>query len=62
LRAQRRSPPNAQGERVIVAAADPLNLIGIIVPGDRIPAISGRSVTFRDGMWEPDEALLAAAY
>jgi ATP-dependent Lhr-like helicase len=62
LRAQRRLPPNAQGERVIVAAADPLNLIGIIVPGDRIPAISGRSVTFRDGMWEPDEALLAAAY
>ena len=37
------------GETVTISAADPLNLIGIIVPGDRLPAISGRFVTFCDG-------------
>jgi hypothetical protein len=26
-----------------------LNLVGILLPGDRVPAISGRTVTFRDG-------------
>ena len=46
----------------MIAAADPLNLVGIVVPGDRIPAISGRSVTFRDGMWDAEEALMAAGY
>ena len=49
LRANRKMPPT--GERLTIAAADPLNLVGIIVPGERIPAISGRSVTFRDGVW-----------
>jgi ATP-dependent Lhr-like helicase len=49
LRANRKMPPTA--ERLTIAAADPLNLVGIIVPGERIPAISGRSVTFRDGAW-----------
>jgi ATP-dependent Lhr-like helicase len=62
LREQRKSPSGAQGDRVIISAADPLNLVGIIVPGDRIPAISGRSVTFRDGVWEPDEALAASNF
>ncbi len=60
LRAQRKLPQATMGERVVIAAADPLNLVGIIVPGERIPAISGRSVTFRDGVWEPDDVLLAA--
>src|SRR5208282_6047553 len=44
------------------AAADPLNLVGIIVPGERIPAISGRSVTFRDGVLDVEDALLASGY
>jgi ATP-dependent Lhr-like helicase len=35
---------------VTISAADPLNLVGIIVPGERVPAISGRFVTFRDGI------------
>ena len=61
LRANRKLPMN--GERVVIAAADPLNLVGIVVPGERIPAISGRSVTFRDGVWEPEgETLIAAGY
>jgi ATP-dependent Lhr-like helicase len=50
LRASRKLP--LTGERITIAAADPLNLVGIIVTGERIPAISGRSVTFRDGVWE----------
>jgi ATP-dependent Lhr-like helicase len=60
LRAYRRLPQGMQGERVVIAAADPLNLVGIIVPGERIPAISGRSVTFRDGVWEADDVLPAS--
>jgi ATP-dependent helicase Lhr and Lhr-like helicase len=62
LRAHRKLPQNANAERVVIAAADPLNLVGIVVPGERIPAISGRSVTFRDGVWEAEDALLASGY
>ena len=47
LRAMRRAP--ATGAVITVAAADPLNLVGIIVPGERVPAVSGRTVSFRDG-------------
>ena len=60
LRANRKLPMN--GERLTIAAADPLNLVGIVVPGERIPAISGRSVTFRDGVWDAEDALLASGY
>ena len=60
LRAQRKLSENS--ERVIVSAADPLNLVGIIVPGERIPAISGKSVTFRNGVWDPEPALVASAF
>ncbi|MFY9844846.1 MAG: DEAD/DEAH box helicase [Terriglobales bacterium] len=62
LRAHRKLSQNAKGERVVIAAADPLNLVGIIVPGERIPAISGRSVTFRDGLLDAEDALLASGY
>lgn len=48
LRATRKIP--ASGETITISAADPLNLIGIIVPGERVPAISGRSVSYRDGV------------
>ena len=48
LRAARKLP--ASGEILTVSAADPLNLVGILVPGERVPAISGRSVSFRDGV------------
>jgi ATP-dependent Lhr-like helicase len=53
LRASRKLPTT--GERITIAAADPLNLVGIVVTGERIPAISGRSVTFRDGVWVEEE-------
>jgi ATP-dependent helicase Lhr and Lhr-like helicase len=47
LRAVRNAP--VSGETITISAADPLNLAGIIVPGERVPAISGRTVSFRDG-------------
>lgn len=42
---------------VAVAAADPLNLAGIVVPGERVPAIPGREVRYRNGslLVEPSE-------
>jgi len=48
LRALRNIEP--KGETVTVSAADPLNLVGIIVPGERVPAISGHTVSFKDGV------------
>ena len=29
------------------------NVIGIPVPGERVPAISGKTLTFYDGEWKP---------
>ncbi|HEU4414856.1 MAG TPA: DEAD/DEAH box helicase [Candidatus Angelobacter sp.] len=48
LRAVKSLPPS--GETVTISAADPLNLAGIVVPGERVPAISGKYVSFRDGV------------
>ena len=50
LRAARHVEPS--GEIVTLSAADPLNLVGIIVPGERVPAISGKTITLRDGAFE----------
>jgi ATP-dependent Lhr-like helicase len=47
LRASRSQEPTH--EVIHIAAADPLNLVGIILPGDRIPANSGRSFALSDG-------------
>jgi ATP-dependent Lhr-like helicase len=52
------------GETMTLSAADPLNLVGILVPGERVPAISGRTVSYRDGIAaspEPSPAIEAAA-
>jgi len=48
LRARRKQNPS--GEVTTIYAADPLNLVGIVVPGERVPANSGSVVTFRDGV------------
>jgi ATP-dependent Lhr-like helicase len=42
---------------ITLSAADPLNLVGILVPGERVPAISGNSVTYRDGAVVPVPAV-----
>jgi ATP-dependent Lhr-like helicase len=47
VRALRKLDPS-QGT-VTLSAADPLNLVGILVPGERVPAISGNSVTYLRG-------------
>jgi len=57
LRAQRNV--QGSGEVVTVSAADPLNLVGIIVPGGRVSANSGKRIAFRDGVAvEPEESVL----
>jgi ATP-dependent Lhr-like helicase len=48
LRAKRKQSPS--GEITTISAADPLNLIGIVLPGERVPANSGKVVAFRDGV------------
>ncbi|MFZ0806405.1 MAG: DEAD/DEAH box helicase, partial [Candidatus Sulfotelmatobacter sp.] len=48
VRAMRNLP--LSGETIALSAADPLNLVGILVPGERVPAISGRTVSYRDGI------------
>ena len=40
------------GERVTINATDPLNLVGVIVPGVGIPAVRTRGVTYVDGIPE----------
>jgi ATP-dependent Lhr-like helicase len=58
LRAQRQAPRS--GQIVTVSAADPLNLVGIILPGDRVSSISGRFVSLRDGVPVEAEVPVAA--
>jgi hypothetical protein len=48
LRAVRRQP--ASGRLVAVGAADPLNLTGIITPGERVAAVTRSRVLYRDGV------------
>jgi ATP-dependent Lhr-like helicase len=43
LRAMRKQEP--EGQQITIAAVDPLNLNGIILPGARVPAISGKTLT-----------------
>ena len=54
LRAIRRAEPT--GEIVSVSACDPLNLVGIVTPGPRVPAVLGHRVSYRDGVPVVEEA------
>jgi len=40
----------AKGELIVISAADPLNLAGILTPGPRITAISSNHLLLRDGV------------
>ena len=53
LRAARRREHT--GERVYLSAVDPCNLVGIVLPGDRIAARAGDALTLVDGAL-PDDA------
>jgi ATP-dependent Lhr-like helicase len=48
LRAMRHQTPT--GEFVTISASDPLNLAGIVLPGERTPANSGKILALRDGI------------
>jgi ATP-dependent Lhr-like helicase len=54
LRAIRREEPS--GQTVRIGACDPLNLVGILTPGARVPAVPGHQVAYRDGVPLPEEA------
>jgi ATP-dependent Lhr-like helicase len=47
LREIRKRPRD--GETVVLSAADPLNLVGVVLPGPRIPAVATNSVSYTDG-------------
>ncbi|MCA9714181.1 MAG: hypothetical protein KC468_05800, partial [Myxococcales bacterium] len=60
LRAARREleeAPRDGDELVCVSAADPLNLVGVVLPGERVPAVAGNRVLLRHG--EPVAVLQA---
>jgi len=40
----------AANETVAISAADPLNLSGIVLPGERVPANSGKTILLRNGV------------
>ena len=48
LREAHRAP--ATGALEVVSACDPLNLVGIVTPGERVPSQPGNRVLFRDGV------------
>ncbi|CAB3801641.1 ATP-dependent RNA helicase SrmB [Paraburkholderia caffeinitolerans] len=35
---------------VCIAASDPLNLVGTVLPGEKVPAVAGNRIVFRDGV------------
>ena len=47
-------------QAITVAAADPLNLAGIVVPGERPAAVPGKTVTFLGGAVRVEEPGVAA--
>ena len=48
LRDTRRKPHS--GAHVALSGADPLNLVGVLTPGSRVPSLSGNRVLYRDGI------------
>jgi ATP-dependent Lhr-like helicase len=51
LRAMRQIQPD--GEAITLSGADPLNLVGLIVPGETVPSTTGKLVAYRDGVAIP---------
>ena len=48
MRQVRRRTPD--GEALVVSANDPLNLAGTVLPGAKVPRLSGARVLYRDGI------------
>jgi len=47
LRQVRKQPRN--GETIRLSAVDPLNMVGVVLPGARVPSVSTNTVTYTDG-------------
>jgi ATP-dependent Lhr-like helicase len=45
-----RKKDEAEATLVSISAADPLNLLGILLPGDKVPALPGNRLLFRGGI------------
>jgi ATP-dependent Lhr-like helicase len=43
---------------VTIAGADPVNLAGILIPGERVAAVPGRTFEYREGMGTPSRAIV----
>jgi ATP-dependent Lhr-like helicase len=37
-------------EAILIAASDPLNLVGILTPGNRVSPVSGQAILYLDGV------------
>jgi ATP-dependent Lhr-like helicase len=48
LREMRNRP--LDGALIAISAVDPLNLVGTLLPGEKVPALPGNRVLFRDGV------------
>ena len=72
LRAVRKQGPT--GQLVVVSACDPLNVVGCLTPGERVPAVLSNKIVFKDGVpvcslengdlvnrWNGEGAVLAKA-
>jgi ATP-dependent Lhr-like helicase len=59
LRRIRRTPRG--GETVRIRACDPLNLVGVVTPGPRVPANHGPWLVFVDGALADEAARTSAA-
>lgn len=53
LRAMRKAKGETEGrhqQEIRISGADPLNLVGVILPGPRVPAVPSTYIIFRDGL------------
>ncbi|WP_322032571.1 DEAD/DEAH box helicase [Paraburkholderia sp. J76] len=58
---RRRGPAQGDGAALVcVSAADPLNLLGTLLPGEKVPALAGNRIVFRDGV--PVATLIAGRF
>jgi ATP-dependent Lhr-like helicase len=48
LREVRKRP--LSGQMIAVSAVDPLNQVGTLLPGERVPAVAGNRILYRDGV------------
>jgi ATP-dependent Lhr-like helicase len=43
------APEAVSGALLSVSGADPLNLLGVVIPGDRLPALAGNRLLYKNG-------------